>query len=460
MWQRTRRVARTVAGNPCTMPTAAAPGLRQSMPLVADCGPMKRSTTWWLAGGFGGLLALAAALPLLLLSGAPSTAPLDDPRHGDVARVLDIARAHDPRKAPLGVTSALAVSERDLDLLLNHAAHRWLGARVNVNLEPGVGWVRVSGQLPGLSALPFEPWLNVTTQWRQTGGLPELEALRVGRLPIAPWLAAPGLRLLAEHFVAGHDLALVDEVVHRVNFGHDQLTVVYAWQADTSARVLNALTPAGEQQRLRAYSDRLVALTTARSGSTGSMTLPELIAPLFELARQRSLHGDAAQENRAAMLTLALFVTGQNLSAVVPAARQWPQPHRLNVTLQGRDDFPQHFLVSAVLALESTGPLANAIGLYKEVADSRGGSGFSFNDIAANRAGARFGELALRDPSRLQALLVGGVDERSLMPDVTGLPEFLTQDEFNRQFGGVGAAGYNLMMADVERRVQSLAFYR
>lgn len=412
---------------------------------------------------FGLFMAALVALPFLLLSSAPSTSPLQDPRHGDVARVLDIARAHDPRKAPVGVTSALAVTERDLDLLLNHAAHRWLGARVNVNLEPNVGVVRWSGRLPSPPVWPIDAWLNVTALWRQTGGLPELDQLGVGSLALPGWLAEPLLRALAGHFVSADDLALVGDVVRRVTFGHDQLTVVYAWQADTSARVLSALTPADEQQRLRAYSDRLVAVTTATAASAaspGSVSLPQLIGPLFELARQRSLHGDAALENRAAMLTLAMFATGQNLGLVVPAARQWPQPLRLNVTLQGRDDFPQHFMVSALLALESTGPLANAIGLYKEVADSRGGSGFSFNDIAANRAGARFGELALRDPLRLQALLAAGVEEGSLMPDVTGLPEFLSQAEFNRQFGGVGAPGYNLVMADVERRVQALAFYR
>jgi hypothetical protein len=421
----------------------------------------KTSKAWWAAGL--GFFSLVLAVPCLVLSSAPSTSPLQDPRHADVARVLDIARAHDPRKAPLGVTSALAVSERDLDLLLNHAAHRWLGARVGVNLEPNAAVVNISGQLPKAAAWPFDVWLNVEALWRQTAGLPALASLRVGSLPVAPWLAEPLLRRVALHFVSPADLSLVDDVVQRVTFGHDQLTVVYAWQADTSARLLAALTPADEQQRLRAYSDRLVAVTTASAASAasqGSVSLPQLIGPLFELARQRSLHGDAALENRAAMLTLAMFATGQNLGLMVPAARQWPQPKRLNVTLQGRDDFPQHFMVSALLALESTGPLANAIGLYKEVADSRGGSGFSFNDIAANRAGARFGELALRDPTRLQALLAGGVEEGSLMPDVTGLPEFLTQAEFNRQFGGVGAPGYNLMMADVERRVQALAFYR
>jgi hypothetical protein len=94
------------------------------------------------------------------------------------------------------------------------------------------------------------------------------------------------------------------------------------------------------------------------------------------------------------------------------------------------------------------------------VADSRGGSGFSFNDMAANRAGTLFGELALRDPARLQALLAGGVGEDALVPDMTDLPEFLSAAEFARQFGGVGGAGYTRLQADIERRLGALPLYR
>jgi hypothetical protein len=70
----------------------------------------------------------------------------------------------------------------------------------------------------------------------------------------------------------------------------------------------------------------------------------------------------------------------------------------MRVLLGGRVDFPQHFLVSAALVLEGSGTLSQAIGLYKEMLDSRGGSGFSFTDMAANLAGTRFGEALQRDP--------------------------------------------------------------
>jgi len=132
----------------------------------------------------------------------------------------------------------------------------------------------------------------------------------------------------------------------------------------------------------------------------------------------------------------------------------------LRLTLHGRDDYPQHFLISALLAAEGGGPLANAVGIYKEVMDSRGGSGFSFNDIAADRAGTRFGELAVSDPARMQLALNAGVGEYELMPDVSDLPEFLAEPEFLRRYGGVGAAAYRNMLADIETRIDNTPLLR
>ena len=119
-----------------------------------------------------------------------------------------------------------------------------------------------------------------------------------------------------------------------------------------------------------------------------------------------------------------------------------------------------HFLVSAVLAAEGGGRLADAIGLYKEISDSRGGSGFSFNDIAADRAGTRFGQIAANDPKRLQAELSKGVTDEDFMPGVADLPEFLSEAEFKATYGGVGAPAYERMKADIERRVASRPLLR
>lgn len=123
-----------------------------------------------------------------------------------------------------------------------------------------------------------------------------------------------------------------------------------------------------------------------------------------------------------------------------------------------------HFLVSAVLAAEGGGRLADAIGIYKEVIDSRDGSGFSFNDIAADRAGTRFGQIAVQDPGRLRAAALQDADaalkEADFMPPVDGLPEFMPQAEFQARYGGIGAAPYRRMMAEIEQRVMSRPLLR
>ena len=105
------------------------------------------------------------------------------------------------------------------------------------------------------------------------------------------------------------------------------------------------------------------------------------------LAAERGGAGDPQAESRALIAVVAFYVNGKGLAAIVPGAKDWPRPVAKTVTLNGRTDSPQHFTVSAALAAHAGGPLSDAIGLYKEVDDSRRGSGFSFNDIAADRAG-------------------------------------------------------------------------
>src|SRR5437764_557643 len=166
---------------------------------------------------------------------------------------------------------------------------------------------------------------------------------------------------------------------------------------------------------------------------------------------------------RASIVTLAFSVNGTGLAASAPTAARWPSAALRTVTLAGRDDFPKHFLISAAIAAEAGSPLADAVGLYKEVDDSRGGSGFSFNDIAADRAGTRFGEIASGSPERARKLsqaLASGVKEGDFMPDVAGLPEFLPEAEFKRRYGGIGGTGYNKMMVTIETRVASRPLLR
>jgi len=415
-----------------------------------------RRSAWGLL-----VLLLPALLLLAALAMALQREPVvrlhPQPAPEDVARAVDLARRHDPRRAVPGEVRAVQLDERDADVLLGHAAGRLLDAATQIGFERGAATLQASVQLP---PNPFGRWLNLRVRVEQTAGLPVVTAVRAGRLPLPVWLGQWLALRSAARAGLRDELELAGQVVQRVSFAPRQLNVVYAWQGDSARRMMAALVPADEQQRLRAYSERLVEVA-ARQGPAWTVSLALFVGPIFELAQRRShAGGDAAAENRAALLVLALYANGRGVDAVLPAARGWPRPRPLRLTLGERDDFPRHLLISAALAVEGTGPLSRAVGLYKEIADSRGGSGFSFNDMAANRAGTRLGELAVQQPARLQAALARGVQEADILPPWSDLPEFMPEPEFKRRFGGVGEPRYLAMMAEIERRIDALPVLR
>ena len=411
------------------------------------------------------LLSAGAALAALsaALQSEPSVALRSELTDADVAHAIGLLRTHDPRRADPGRLTMAIVGERDLDVLLNHAARRWLDATTRIELQNGAALVQTSLHMP---PNPFGRWLNVEARVVQTAGLPAIESFRAGTLPLPPWLTGRALLRLAAEAGALAELRLAAEVVHSVYFAPQQLQVTYAWQGDSRARLVAALVPAAEHERLHAHADRLVQLAgqvTEPQAAEGAVSLADLIGPLFALAAERSAaqsDAGAAAENRAALLVLTLYANGRPLASLVPAASAWTEPRKLQVLLAGRDDFPRHLLISAALAAEGSGPLSKAIGIYKEVADSRSGSGFSFNDMAANLAGTRLGELAVQEPRRLQRALSRAHSESDFMPHAADLPEFMAEAEFKRRYGGVGAAPYVAMMAEIERRVDRLAALR
>ena len=415
--------------------------LSRALLLLALALPVALLTTLWLA---------VEPQPTVALAAAPSVA--------DIARASSLLLQHDPRRALPGITRAAVISAHELELLLAQGARR-VGAepRAQVQLQLGAATLRLSLPLP---ANPLGDWLNVQASLRQTTGLPAVDSLQLGRLPVPGWLAEWALPRALQALGLQAQGRLAQQVVSRVGFTSAQVVVAFAWPEDFQQQMANTMMPPDEQARLQVYAQRLATLTNElrrELGARAPVPLPRLLQPMFALAQQRALSSRApAKENRAALLALACLVNGSSLSVLVPQAQHWPKPRMLTVTLAGRVDSPQHFLVSAALAVEAGGPLADAIGLYKEVADAHGGSGFSFNDLAADRAGTRFGLLAVRAPALLQARLAAGLQESDLLPPVADLPENMQDPQFQRLFGGIGAPAYRALMADIEARLDKL----
>lgn len=367
-------------------------------------------------------------------------------------RILD---ANDPRTLKPQETRKIVLAQEDIHLVFAYLAHRYDGA-ARLALEAGRAHAEVSLRPP---PNPFGAYLNLDVALEETDGVPNFERLRIGALPIPGWAAGRILGGLVGRLSDSDGYRHFADVVRRIDFGEGRMSMVYRWSPDLPAQMGDALVSDDERKRLRVYRQRLAEIAAGQ----GSLSLANLTQPLFRLAWERSADGDGIAENRAVILALSFYVNGHDLSSIVPEVRNWsPLPFR-TVTLAGREDFPKHFVVSAALAAKAGGVLSDALGVFKEIADTRGGSGFSFNDIAADRAGTRLGELAVAGEAsarKLQRLMGWTRREADFMPSVEGLPEYLSEAEFARRFGGVGEPAYEKTMREIGRRVDALALSR
>lgn len=371
----------------------------------------------------------------------------------NIARAKRIVLRNDPRNLRPGALRTIQVGAEDLDLVLNYLANRHARGSASVVLHEGSARVRASLALP---ANPLGNFVNIDAVLVEGAGWPAVDQLTIGRLPVPSFIANRLLQWALEKTQSQAAVSAATDAVQRVALRGGVLLLEYEWSEQLPDAIRKALLSSDDQARLQAYQARIVQVAAA--GGASALPMEEMLRTLLRLAQERA--GDAAAENRAALIALAFFVNGKGLAAVIPAAKDWPRARPRNVTLGGRHDFAQHHSISAAIAASAGSPLADAIGLYKEVDDSRGGSGFSFNDIAADRAGVKLGQAAtasLATARRVQRVAAARLSAADILPEVKDLPEFMQEAEFKRRYGGIGGAEYKKLMAQIEQRVAALA---
>lgn len=163
-----------------------------------------------------------------------------------------------------------------------------------------------------------------------------------------------------------------------------------------------------EEMRLavKSYVERLLHAAPGLPG--GEPRLGAAVEVAFAWARERSATGSPVVENRAALLALGILLGHPRLEEFVGPVveeRDWrPAAPLARATLRGRRDWTKHFFVSAALTVLSAQAPSDAIGLFKEELDAGKGSGFSFGDLMADRAGTTFALLATGDEATARAI--------------------------------------------------------
>jgi|AZIJ01.1.fsa_nt_gi uncharacterized protein YfiM (DUF2279 family) len=424
------------------------------------------------------LFRLCFAIPLLLLLGifgvfalciesSPLVAEQAPLSAANIERVKHILRQHRSENVRSGETKTITLSEEELNLLANHLAHRLNIVDAVLSIKEGLLALKstwdISAFLPYKSQVPR--YLNIDAVIGSSSGDAGLQdvniqTLNIGQMTLPSALIKSVLQIVIEHIDA---LSLVQEgkkMIRVLDIGTKDVALTYQWRADSIERLRGRLVTGDERRVLAVYQQFLVS-EVERQGRT--LTFTHLVEATFRFAQRRSKSADPVAENKAAIIVLAAYANGGGLSRLIPEARDWPKPQKARLRLHGRRDLVKHFMTSSALTVAGGGAMSNAIGLRKEMDDASSGSGFSFIDLAADRAGVYFAEHAVSSvatASALQARLAKGRGNTRLMGDINGLEENLSKMAFERRYGGPGDQRYEQVVGMIDHRINDLMLYR
>lgn len=408
----------------------------------------------WLAGTLlllvlaaGGLL-LAALEDQALVARSATISPLS------IAQARWLLQRNDPRRLRQGDLRQAAIPASLVDEAANYAATRFLRGRAAFRLGESGAELRYSLQLPDLPG--GERFMNLRLGLVEQEGLPAIATVHIGPVPVPPTLAEALLAVAVRLAGREREWQLGRQAIQKIGLQNalQRVIVTYAWEPALLESARSVALDREDMARLRSAHEMLVGLLDQHA-SGSRVELAPVLASLLDV------NGIDQRENRrAALFVLAAYLSERRLATLLPEAANWPAARSVRLLLRGRIDSAQHFVISAALAAWAGEPLADAIGVYKELADARHGGGFSFADLAADRAGTAFGESLLRRPERLDQLLQEGFDESAIVPALSGLPEYLGEREFRNRFGQPGSPAYQQVIAEIDRRLFALPLHQ
>lgn len=397
---------------------------------------------------------IVLGLPLLAAGFALQSFPLVDlPRQRqsvDLQTIKNIVHRHNPKSQP-----GLNLKEEELQLMLDYTLQRiWAGAS---KVSVGKNAIHVSATVL-LPLSPFGRYANLEAELVPEGELFQVENARIGELEIPDFIARLARDKVLDAIRQQPEGQAFLNGIQGIELAPPVL-VVNKWTPGALAKLKRsgalALLSDAERKRLLAYNQRLDELASGtRRGQT--MSMADGLATVLQFARIRSeASQDPVAENRAALVALGARAYGSNLAALLESSANAPL-QAINFSALGRHDAAQHFLVSAAVTVLAGEQMAEVIGLQKEQQDAQGRSGFSFADLAADRAGIRLGKQAIASAEsarRLQAYVARGVVDGDFLPTLSDLPESLSSAEFSARFGTPESPRYLSLVADIDRRI-------
>jgi hypothetical protein len=400
--------------------------------------------------GLSGIL-----LWFMLTDRTPSVQERSAPTAAEVGAGRDAAsQLRASRSDPSG-RSQVDLGRAQLDGAAALASHGFRPDRLALEIRDGTASMRGSHHLPG------GRWLNASLSTTGGGiGFPPTR-ITVGSMTLNPFLSRKmlqvGRRLLRVRHVR---LPPLDEMVSDVAIKGGRVTATVRLPEQTG--LIDGLVATSTQPAVSRLTTHLYCRLAGMQRSQPVAEFTDLLHRAFSWSDPSAT---SSEYNHAALIALAMLVVDERTGDLAGPARANSERCRvalIPVTIYGRSDWPKHWVLSAALAAGAGTQISEAMGEWKELADSlskqsqfaRGDpSGFSFADLSADRSGFRSARAAI-DPARADrtAAWLRTVTAEHLLPrQLTEREDGLTNAEFGSRYGSLADQRFSARVGEIDR---------
>ncbi|MEY3807712.1 MAG: hypothetical protein RI893_688 [Pseudomonadota bacterium] len=355
----------------------------------------------------------------------------------------------------------IELTEADLNLAGNYLLNRYSKSAVHISLKENKLKFVVTMTLPKNN---LGKYVNITFRLGNVEGndLPTITKFKAGILLLPAKLAAWIIDNLIQHSSLNNYFILATRPIKAVKIDAEKLIITYYPNKDILIQARNFLTQTPDNSTLNIYQKKLAEIV-AKHDPEWRLSLAELLQPLFEMALQRSTLETAIDENRDVITTINDYVNKKETRKLLATPESMPPiGQQYAAFLYKRIDLAQHFIGSAALTVSINKQAAKILGEEKELSDAQGGSGFSFIDLAADKAGIRFGEMATsssENARKLQRVMSKIKDYSDFMPDPRDLPEHMNEADFKQRFESINSPVYLGILQQIDERISATPLY-
>lgn len=373
--------------------------------------------------------------------------------HSDIQRAKEIVS-----NSTLKTQKTIRLSEKDLNLALSYLLNYYVRSTSQITVKDNLLHFKISILL---NKNDFGKYLNFSFKLTKQHGYPVINSLQIGSIKIADEFAGMLLESIIKYTPLKEYYILAAQHIRDIQFNSKGLTISYITSTDLHLK--NKLGLNNKNYQPVIFYQQQISNIIAQHNPKWRLSLTELLQPLFKLAYHRSTFTNAISENRAVLVAISTYVNKNEIQAFLPIDIS-PTTHRqYPASLYQRTDMAKHFIASAVLAATGAGTLAHILGQEKELIDAKQGSGFSFIDLAGDRAGLRFGKTAVESEAqakKLQKHMANIKDYTAFMPEVRDLPENMNDLTFKQIYRSIYSSKYQRVLKRIDRRISNLAIYK